>query len=88
MAHVARALGVRSLRLTGGEPLVRRGLVELVRQLATVGFDDIALTTNGMALARVASALADAGLHRVNVSCDSLRAQRFAPDPAPRGIWP
>jgi cyclic pyranopterin phosphate synthase len=78
VAHVAGSLGVRSLRLTGGEPLVRRGVVELVRQLATVGFDDVALTTNGTALAPVAPALAQAGLKRVNVSCDSLRPQRYA----------
>ena len=77
VAHVARSLGVRSLRLTGGEPLVRRGLVELVRQLATVGFDDMALTTNGTQLAPVASELARAGLNRVNISCDSLRPQRY-----------
>ena len=56
VARVAHSLGVRSLRLTGGEPLVRRGIVELVRQLAHVGFDDIALTTNGTALAPVAAA--------------------------------
>jgi cyclic pyranopterin phosphate synthase len=78
VAQVARSLGVTSLRLTGGEPLVRRGVVELVRQLATVGFDDIALTTNGTGLAPVACALARAGLHRVNISCDSLRPQRYA----------
>ncbi|HXR21598.1 MAG TPA: GTP 3',8-cyclase MoaA [Acidimicrobiales bacterium] len=78
VARVARSLGVSSLRLTGGEPLMRRGLVELVGQLATVGFDDIALTTNGTALAANAAALARAGLHRVNVSCDSLQPQRFA----------
>jgi cyclic pyranopterin phosphate synthase len=78
LARVARSLGVSSLRLTGGEPLMRRGLVELVRQLATVGFDDIALTTNGTALAAYAPALARAGLHRVNVSCDSLQPRRFA----------
>jgi cyclic pyranopterin phosphate synthase len=78
VAHVARSLGVTSLRLTGGEPLVRRGIVLLVRQLATVGFEDMALTTNGMGLAPIAAELARAGLHRVNISCDSLRPQRFA----------
>jgi cyclic pyranopterin phosphate synthase len=78
VAGVARSLGVRSLRLTGGEPLVRRGLVELVRQLSTVGFDDLSLTTNGTVLAPVAAELARAGLHRVNISCDSLRPDRFA----------
>ena len=62
VAGVARSLGVRSLRLTGGEPLVRRGVVELVRQLATVGFEDVSLTTNGTVLAPIASELARAGL--------------------------
>jgi GTP 3',8-cyclase len=78
VAGVARALGVTSLRLTGGEPLVRRGVVGLVRQLAGLGFDDLALTTNGTALAPMAQALAGAGLSRVNISCDSLRPDRFA----------
>ncbi len=78
VAAVARTLGVSSIRLTGGEPLVRRGLPELVSRLAALGFDDLALTTNGMVLAKQAQALADAGLDRVNVSCDSLRAERFA----------
>jgi cyclic pyranopterin phosphate synthase len=78
VAGVARSLGVRSVRLTGGEPLVRRGVVELVSQLAAVRFDDVALTTNGMLLAPIASQLARAGLDRVNISCDSLRPERFA----------
>jgi GTP 3',8-cyclase len=78
VARVARSLGVTSIRLTGGEPLVRQGLVGLVARLANLGFDDIALTTNGIRLARLASSLAAAGLTRVNISCDSLRAERFA----------
>jgi cyclic pyranopterin phosphate synthase len=78
VVRVARALGVRSVRLTGGEPLVRRGIVDFVRGLARLGLDDIAMTTNAMDLARLAAPLADAGLTRVNVSCDSLRADRFA----------
>lgn len=77
VASVARALGVSSVRLTGGEPLVRRGLPELVSRLAALGFEDLALTTNGMLLGEQAHALATAGLDRVNVSCDSLRAERF-----------
>jgi cyclic pyranopterin phosphate synthase len=52
--------------------------VELVSQLAAVRFDDVALTTNGMLLAPIASQLARAGLDRVNISCDSLRPERFA----------
>jgi len=78
VARVARRLGVISLRLTGGEPLVRKGIVELVRHVAAVGFDDVALTTNGTALAPLAQSLAQAGLQRVNISCDSLRPDRFA----------
>ncbi len=78
VAGVARTLGVRSLRITGGEPLVRRGIVELVRQLASLDFDDLSMTTNGTGLAPVARALARAGLSRVNISCDSLRPRRFA----------
>jgi cyclic pyranopterin phosphate synthase len=68
----ARA-GVRKLRLTGGEPLLRRELPSLVRRLVAVpGIEEVALTTNGWLLARHAAALADAGLHRVTVSLDSL----------------
>jgi cyclic pyranopterin phosphate synthase len=77
VARVARRNGVTSVRITGGEPLVRRGLPGLVARLSEVGFDDVALTTNGMELAGVAGELAAAGLRRVNVSCDSLRADRF-----------
>jgi cyclic pyranopterin phosphate synthase len=66
-------LGVRKLRLTGGEPLMRRDLHILVGKLAAIeGVDDIAMTTNGSLLARNAQKLADAGLHRVTVSLDSL----------------
>jgi len=78
VARVARDLGVRSVRLTGGEPLLHRRIVEVVAALASLGFDDVALTTNGARLPRLARPLADAGLGRVNVSCDSLRAERFA----------
>jgi cyclic pyranopterin phosphate synthase len=78
VARVARDLGVTSVRLTGGEPLVRKDIVELVRQVASVGFDDAALTSNGTGLARLAKPLAEAGLQRVNISCDSLRPERFA----------
>lgn len=78
LARVARSLGVTSVRLTGGEPLVRKGLPALVARLDEIGFDDIALTTNGTELARLADKLAGAGLRRVNVSCDSLQVDRFA----------
>ncbi len=71
-------LGVRTVRLTGGEPLMRARLPELVGMLSGLGLDDLALTTNGTTLARHATALRDAGLTRVNVSLDSLVSHRFA----------
>ena len=77
LAGVARRLGVTSLRITGGEPLVRRGMPELIARLSHVGFEDLAMTTNGTELSRLAASLAAAGLQRVNISCDSLRADRF-----------
>ena len=73
LARIFAGLGVRKLRLTGGEPLLRRDLEKLVAMLATTGgVADIALTTNGALLARKAQALAAAGLRRVTVSLDSL----------------
>jgi cyclic pyranopterin phosphate synthase len=78
VAGVARSLGVTALRITGGEPLVRNGLPVLIARLAALGFEDLAVTTNGTALAAMAPKLASAGLRRVNVSCDSLRPERFA----------
>src|SRR5271156_4981692 len=78
LARVAKSLGVTALRITGGEPLVRKGLPELVARLAALGFEDLAVTTNGTELAGMAEKLAAAGLRRVNVSCDSLQPERFA----------
>jgi cyclic pyranopterin phosphate synthase len=76
---VMASMGVRDVRLTGGEPLVRRDLPELVRMLgATPGVHDLALTTNGVLLDRLAAPLVEAGLRRVNVSLDSLSHTRFA----------
>lgn len=71
-------LGVRKVRLTGGEPLVRRNVEELVAMLAAIqGVDDLTLTTNGSLLAGKADALAAAGLHRVTVSLDALDDDTF-----------
>jgi cyclic pyranopterin phosphate synthase len=78
VARVAWECGIRTVRLTGGEPLIRPGLDDLVARLSAIGFDDIALTTNGMLLPRLADRMAHAGLQRVNISCDSLRSERFA----------
>jgi GTP 3',8-cyclase len=78
VALLAR-LGVDEVRLTGGEPLVRRDLPVLVRMLAdTPGVRDLSLTTNGVLLDRLAQPLVDAGLRRINVSLDSLDHVRFA----------
>jgi cyclic pyranopterin phosphate synthase len=77
LASIARDLGVRKLRITGGEPLTRKGLVEFVGQIGKLGFDDLSLTTNGYGLTHFAKPLADAGLHRVNISLDTLREDRF-----------
>ena len=82
LAAVARAaaeLGVRKVRLTGGEPLARRGVVDLVSMVAAVpGVDEVAMTTNATLLAPVAGALREAGLSRLNVSLDTLRPDRYA----------
>jgi cyclic pyranopterin phosphate synthase len=77
VASIARDLGVTSVRLTGGEPLVRRGVVDFVGRLGDLGFSDIAMTTNGTLLVESAHALKAGGLRRVNISCDSLRPDRF-----------
>ncbi|WP_343805781.1 GTP 3',8-cyclase MoaA [Marinobacterium maritimum] len=69
-------LGVRRIRLTGGEPLVRRGLLALVQQLGRLPVE-LSLTTNGSQLAKLAGPLADAGVDRINISLDSLQADRF-----------
>lgn len=72
-------LGVREVRFTGGEPLVRRGLVDIVRRSAALRpRPELSLTTNALGLARTAAALKAAGLDRVNVSLDSVRPETFA----------
>ncbi|GEP38300.1 GTP 3',8-cyclase [Nocardioides psychrotolerans] len=71
-------LGIQELRFTGGEPLVRRGLPDLVRRVREIDAGiDMSMTTNALGLARTAQALADAGLNRVNVSLDTVRADTF-----------
>jgi cyclic pyranopterin phosphate synthase len=78
LARLFVELGVEKLRITGGEPTVRRDLPDLVRQLAAIpGVLDLTLTTNGTALRRLAGPLADAGLRRVTVSLDSLDDATF-----------
>ncbi len=72
-------LGFYKFRLTGGEPLVRKGITDLVQRLANIGgVKTLAMTTNGLLLPKYAKALKDAGLTRLNISLDSLRAERYA----------
>jgi cyclic pyranopterin phosphate synthase len=82
ITRIVRALvplGVRKVRLTGGEPLVRRELPRLIGMLADIdGVEDIALTTNGSLLARTADRLREAGLHRITVSLDSVEESVFS----------
>ncbi len=78
LVRVAADMGINKVRLTGGEPLMRPGFTTLVGMIAGIdGIDDISLTTNGILLARYAEELKKAGLRRVNVSLDTLRADRF-----------
>jgi cyclic pyranopterin phosphate synthase len=78
LVSVFAALGITDLRLTGGEPLVRRDFPKLASMLAAVdGIEDLSVTTNGYLLERDAAALVDAGVDRVNVSLDSLQRDRF-----------
>jgi len=78
IVRAAAQVGVRTIRLTGGEPLVRRDLHRLVAGInATPGIDDIALSTNAMLLEEQLDALVAAGLRRVNISLDTLREDRF-----------
>jgi len=79
LARILAAMGVGHVRITGGEPLVRRDVPDLIERLVRVpGLDDLALTTNGVALRTLAGPLVDAGLRRINVSLDSLDHTRFA----------
>jgi cyclic pyranopterin phosphate synthase len=76
--RIAVGLGIVKLRVTGGEPLVRRGLPELIRRLAAIpGIRDLALTTNGVLLPGLAEPLYEAGLRRINVHIDTLDRERF-----------
>ena len=78
VAKIAVDLGVQKIKLTGGEPLARKGIVELIRKLSEIPeLEDLSLTTNGIFLSNLAEKLFQAGLKRVNVSVDSLRPESF-----------
>jgi len=78
IVQVAVGLGIDKVRLTGGEPLVRKGIVDLVQMIASIpGIKDLSLTTNGTLLDQYALLLAQAGLHRVNISLDTLNPDHY-----------
>ena len=79
IARAAVAIGVEKIRVTGGEPLVRRGIIDFLRQLAAIqGLQRLVLTTNGVMLPEMAAHLRDAGVESLNISLDSLKPQTFA----------
>ena len=79
IARAAVAIGVEKIRVTGGEPLVRRGVVDFLRQLAAIhGLQHLVLTTNGLLLKEMAAGLRSAGVESLNISLDSLRPETFA----------
>src|SRR5512133_3655553 len=78
VVRVAVSLGVDKFRITGGEPLVRKDIVALIAEIYTVeGVKDLSLNTNGILLEELARPLKDAGLQRVNISLDTLNAEKF-----------
>ena len=75
----AVAMGITKVRITGGEPLVRKGVISLIEKIATIqGITDFGLTTNGILLSTFAADLADAGLHRINISLDTVDPEKFS----------
>ena len=77
ICKIAKKIGVRKLRLSGGDPLVRKDIVEIVEKIASLDFKDISLTTNGVLLEKYAKDLKDAGLDRINVSLDTLNPDTY-----------
>ena len=77
ICKIAKKIGVRKIRLSGGEPLLKKDIVEIVEKIASLDFKDISMTTNGILLGKYAQDLKDAGLDRVNVSLDTLNRETF-----------
>ena len=77
ICKVAKKIGVRKIRLSGGDPLVRKDIVEIVEKIASLDFKDISLTTNGVLLGKYAKDLKEAGLDRINVSLDTLNPETY-----------
>ena len=77
-AEACLALGINKVRVTGGEPLVRKGVVGFVKSLKQMGFEDVTMTSNGFLLKENLEGLVDAGLDRINISLDTLQQEKFA----------
>ncbi|WP_405303533.1 GTP 3',8-cyclase MoaA [Methanobrevibacter sp.] len=77
ICKIAKKIGVKKIRLSGGDPLVRKDIVEIVEKIASLDFKDISLTTNGVLLGKYAEGLKEAGLNRVNVSLDTLNRDTY-----------
>ncbi|MBQ2653791.1 MAG: GTP 3',8-cyclase MoaA [Methanobrevibacter sp.] len=77
ICKIAKKIGVRKIRLSGGDPLIRNDIVEIVEKISSLDFKDISLTTNGVLLEKYAQGLKDAGLDRVNVSLDTLNRDTY-----------
>lgn len=78
LVRVGVGLGIKKIRITGGEPLVRKGVVDLIRRIAALpGIEDLALSTNGLLLDRYAKDLKEAGMMRLNISLDTINPRKF-----------
>ena len=77
ICQIAKRIGVRKIRLSGGEPLIRKDIVEIISKINSIGFNDISITTNGILLEKYAKDLKEAGLDRVNVSLDTLNPETY-----------
>ncbi len=77
VARVLRGLGLEKVRVTGGEPMIRPGVIDFISRLRDLGYGDLSMTTNGQLLAEHCDDLVRAGLHRINISLDSLDAEKF-----------
>jgi cyclic pyranopterin phosphate synthase len=77
IAQIAREIGIKKIRLSGGEPLIRPDIVEIVEKISSLDFKDVSITTNGTLMERYAEKLVAAGLNRVNVSLDTLKPETY-----------
>lgn len=77
ISAIAKNIGIRKIRLSGGEPLIREDIIDIVKRISSLGFQDVSLTTNGTLLEEYALPLKNAGLNRVNVSFDTLNPQTY-----------